>query len=183
MMDQAQEQQHIVDQAVVLQQSDPGVDTQQERGPERQHDQHQQEGAPRIPGARDGIRHGISDQQTEERGDRRHHDGVEVGAQIERIGEEIRVARQMNLWHRQAMQPADERRVGWNGEPRFRERDLENEQERNDEENREPESGYARNELPARKPPRSDLLPLTLFHDGRLTCQDHEALGIPRQRH
>jgi hypothetical protein len=66
----AERQQHVVDHAVVLQQADPGVDAQQERGPERQDDQHQQHVARRRRGARDGVGHRIADQQAQQGRDR-----------------------------------------------------------------------------------------------------------------
>ena len=46
LVDDAEPDQEVVDQAVVLQEPDPGIDAQQERGPERQDHQQQQQVAP-----------------------------------------------------------------------------------------------------------------------------------------
>ncbi len=89
--------QHIVDQAIVLEQADPGVDAQQERGPERQHDQHQQQIAPFGRRARDGQRHRITQQQAQHRRERRHPQRIEQRVEVQRIGEQEVIVAEMQL--------------------------------------------------------------------------------------
>jgi hypothetical protein len=87
-VDDAEVQQHVVDDAVVVQQPDPGVHAQQERGPERQHHQHQQHRARGGGRARDGIRHRITDQQTAHGRDCGNLERVQVGADVQGVGEQ-----------------------------------------------------------------------------------------------
>ena len=84
--------QELLDQAVVGQKAHPGIDADQERGPERQHDQHQQQRPPVGRGAGDGIGHGIAQQQGHEGRGRRDAQRGEPGRQIEVVGEEQREA-------------------------------------------------------------------------------------------
>ena len=57
--------QAAIEPAVVGEQSDPGIDAQQERGPEGQDDEQQQDVAPGAAGPRDAERHRIADDEAE----------------------------------------------------------------------------------------------------------------------
>ncbi len=80
--------QHIVDEPVAFQEANPGIDSDQERGPERQdYGQHEQ-CAPALRRARDGERYRIADQQAGKgrcRGDPKR---IDEGFDVERIAEQ-----------------------------------------------------------------------------------------------
>ena len=88
-VDDADPDQHIVDDAIVLQQPDPGVDADQEGGPEGDGDQHQQH----RPQARalhgDGIGDGIADEDAEHRGHRGGAQRAQIGFDDDGIGDEL----------------------------------------------------------------------------------------------
>ena len=66
LVDQANSQQQLVEQAIVFENANPGVNAQQKTGPERQDNQHQQRHTPVFGGPGNGIRHWVTKQQTEQ---------------------------------------------------------------------------------------------------------------------
>src|SRR6185437_10800330 len=73
----------VVDDAVVLEQADPGVDTQQERTPERQDDQHQQHIAQAVRRAGEDIGHRVANEQRQHGRDRRDLQRAQIGVKVE----------------------------------------------------------------------------------------------------
>ena len=73
----------LCDHSVVLEDPDPGVDAQQERGPERQDDQHQQHVAHPRRGAYDTVGHRVAERETEYGRDQCDLSGVEVRPPVE----------------------------------------------------------------------------------------------------
>ena len=67
--DDADADQQLVEQALGLEDADPGVDPDQERGPERQDHQHQQRRAQHRRGARHAVGDRIADEQRQHRRD------------------------------------------------------------------------------------------------------------------
>ena len=80
--------QELVDQAVLRQQPHPGIDTDQKRRPEGQHDQHQQQGAPLRARPRDGVGHGIAEEQRDQSRGRRDAQRRQPGRDVEIVGEQ-----------------------------------------------------------------------------------------------
>ena len=91
--DEAGPAQELVQDAVLRQQAHPGVDADQERGPERQHDQHQQQRPPPRRGAGDGVGHGIAQQQRDQGRGGGDAQGGDPGGEIEIVGEQQPEAR------------------------------------------------------------------------------------------
>ena len=89
-VDDVQPQQHVVEQAVALQDVDPGIDADQERGPERQDHQHHQERLQPARRARDAVGDRIADREQDRGRDGRDLQALEIGDQIERVGAEQR---------------------------------------------------------------------------------------------
>ena len=63
LVDHAEPEQELVEQALLLEDADPGIDADQERGPERQDDQHHQRRLPRLR----RPRHAVGDRVADER--------------------------------------------------------------------------------------------------------------------
>ena len=142
--DDAEREQRVVEQAVALQDGDPGIDADQERGPERQDHRITRTGCSAPRRARDGVGDRIADQQQDQRRERRDLQAREIGREIERIRAEQRVVveRQPGDEVLQAL-PAggkiEHRRVGRLRDHGLRQADLEHDQERHEEEHGEPE--------------------------------------------
>ena len=132
---------HVVDHAVGLQQADPRVHAQQERGPERQDDQHQEHVALGRRRARDGVGHRIAEQQAEQRGEERDLDRVDPRADVQRLVEQVDVAAEQQLDLQRALfEPLEHRLVRRAAERReLREGDLEDDEERDQEEDQQPQ--------------------------------------------
>ena len=77
LVDDAEPEQELVEQALRLQDADPGIDADQERRPERQDDQHQQRRPDRRRRARHAVGDRIADQQRQQRRDRRRSTTLE----------------------------------------------------------------------------------------------------------
>jgi hypothetical protein len=123
---------------------DPGVDADEERGPEWQHHQHEHHGLP----APRGTRHAVSDRETNQQQQQRRPGGdlqaLEIGGEVEPIGAEqgVVLERQCGESLREALPTGakiEHGRVGRLGDRRMREADLEHDQERKEEERDEPE--------------------------------------------
>jgi hypothetical protein len=80
--------QHIVEQAVTLQDVDPRIDPDQKRRPERQHDCHHQERLPASRRAGDAVGEGVADQEQDERRNCRNLQALEIGQKIDQVGEQ-----------------------------------------------------------------------------------------------
>jgi len=77
--------QYVVDRSIGVEHAHPGIDPQQERGPEGQDDEQQQDVAPRPRGARDAVGHGIAQQQAEQGGKRGNLHRIHIAVPIQRI--------------------------------------------------------------------------------------------------
>ena len=131
MRDQAGPAQELVQDAVLGQQAHPGVDADQERRPERQHDQHQQQRPALGRGAGDGVGHGIAQQQGAQcrcGGDAQRGD---PGREVEIVGEQQPEALEVDA------ELDRRRRVGRVGA----ERDHQHQHERQQEEDDQPGEG------------------------------------------
>src|SRR6185312_6941060 len=133
-MNEADLHQHIVDEAIGLEQPDPGINADQEAGPERQNHEEQQRVAPAQWRAHDAIGERIADQQAADRRPRREPERVEIGAHIEAVAEEELVIRAADL----DLAVGKERRIRRNAHRLFGEADLQHDQERHQEEQRQP---------------------------------------------
>ena len=123
-----------------LEQSDPGVHAQEERGPERQHHEQEEDVARPRGGPRDAVSDRIADQQTQERGDERDLDRVQEGVDVQRVGEQKRVIVEVDPdGQRILADPLDQRLVGGNRQIDVGEGDLQNDDERHDEEQQQPQ--------------------------------------------
>src|SRR5512147_2064249 len=126
MIDDAQGEQQIVEQAVALENADPGIHADQKAGPEGQDDQHQQEVAQRIAGARDGVGHGVTEEQTYEGRYAGNLERLQVGDEIKRVLPQSSVIVQMQLdLYRTVFKVLPQRRIGGATEQDFRQTDLE----------------------------------------------------------
>ena len=94
-----QRQQHIVEDTVVRQYPLPCINAQQERGPERQHHQHQQQRPVGRPGARHAIGERIADQQAQQRGAGGVLQRAQVGQQIQLVADDEQVIRPCQCQH------------------------------------------------------------------------------------
>ena len=78
----------VVEQPVALQDVDPGIDADQERGQERQEHRHDQDRLQAARHPRDAIGDRIADQQQDRRRQRRDREAAQIGRQIEPVGAE-----------------------------------------------------------------------------------------------
>ena len=148
LVDDAERQQQLVEQALGLQDADPGVDADQEDGPERQDDQHQQ----RRPQRRRRARHAVGDRDSRPAapGTSRSpaiDDAGDIGVEVERVlGQpdvvvEVELARSCRNRPARPSPRSKHRRIGRHGDRRLRQRDLEDDDEGNEEEDQQPEIG------------------------------------------
>src|SRR6185312_15481805 len=100
--------------------------------------------------------------------------GVEIGAQVEWIREEVGVAREMNPRDWQPVKPGEKRGVGRNRQPRLREGNLEDDEEGDEKEDCEPQGRDTRYEP-------TSCISLGALHG--LARQNDRARGIPGQAH
>ena len=139
-MKRPQMQKHAVDHPALVQEPHPGVDAQQEGGPEGQDHHQEQDRAHRRPAAHNAISHRIADQQAEHGGYRRQFQRVEIGADIEVIfkqeGEILEGDRQLQ---RHLLAPLKQRGIGRLCDHRGRQADLQHDGEGHEEENKKPE--------------------------------------------
>ena len=156
-MDYPDGQEHIVQQPVALQDIDPGIDADEKRGEERQHDGENQDRlcAPRR--SRDAVGERITHNQKKQR--RRHGDpkAAQVGRDVQRVRSD-----QGKAVERQACDefpdpaPAgrqiEHRHVRRLRDHGLRQADLQNDEERHQEEQAEPQR---RNEHDELRPPRA----------------------------
>ena len=146
-MDHADAEQQLIEQALGLEDADPGVDADQERGPERQDDQHQQGRPQRRRGAGHAVGDRIADQQGQGRGDGGDDDAGDIGVEIERILREPDIVVEAQLLEagdetRDAVPETQHRRIRRHGNRRGRQRDLEDNDEGDEEEEQQPEVGH-----------------------------------------
>ena len=147
--DQMQFQQHRVEQAVVLQDVDPGIDADQERGPERHDDEHHRDRLPALRQPRHAIGDGVADQEQHRGRDQRHQQAAQIGQDVEIVrDQQLEIIRRKLLdrrFGRFATAPEIEhRRIGRLRDRGLRQRDLQHEAERHQEEQHHPEIGRDR---------------------------------------
>ena len=140
LVDQPDLDQEIVDQAVVLEDADPGVDADQERSPRGQHDQHQSDVARRRRQPRNGVGHRVTDQQGQDRRHRRDPQRTAEGFDIQRVGHQGHVVAQVELHRDRVLHVLEDRRVRRRtGLVAHREGDAQHDQERDGEEQQHPQ--------------------------------------------
>ncbi len=86
--DQMQREQNLVQQAVMLQDVDPGIDADQERGPERHDHQHHRDRLPALRQPRHAVGDGIADQQQDQGRGHRDDEAAQIGADVEIVGDQ-----------------------------------------------------------------------------------------------
>ena len=143
-VDDAEREQRLVEQAVALQDRHPGVDADQERGPERQHDQHEQHALPAPRRARHAVGDRESDQQQHRGRGERDAEAAAVGREIERVAHQPRIACERQAGEeiaqpREAVAEIELRQIGRLRGRVLRQADLEHQQERHQEEHTEPQ--------------------------------------------
>ena len=116
------------------------VDPQQEGNPERQDHREQQQVPAARRLARNEIRHGIAEQQAQQRADRRHLQGREIDDPVVAILEQEGVVLQGGVQALHAIRAAlEQRREGRLRDHRIGEADLQDDQERRQEEQQQPQ--------------------------------------------
>ena len=89
----------------------PGVDAQQERGPERQHHEHQQRRLQRAPRPRHEVGERIADRQAQHGRDRRVLEAREVGAKVQVVLQQEQVV--ARAWRLTASAPSFQATMSW----------------------------------------------------------------------
>ena len=147
-VDHPDAQQDAVEQAVVAEDPHPGVDPDQDRRPGRHHDEQQQNGLGLLVGPRNGVSHGITDQQAEHGADQGYLEGPQISRDVELILLQQQVVAQVEQYGELIVCPAHHVRVGRDGHVRFGEADLHDDDEGQQEEEEQPEEGDADDQLP-----------------------------------
>ena len=80
-----QRQQHFVEQSVMLQDVDPGINSDQERGPERHDHQHHRDRLPPLRQPRHAVGDRIADQKQDRGRDRRDDEAAQIGQHVQVI--------------------------------------------------------------------------------------------------
>ena len=140
-------QEKLVEQALGLQDADPGVDADQERGPERQDDQHQEHRPDGRRCSRDAIGYRVADEQRKKGGYGRDHDARHIGVEVKRVAGEPDVIVEVQFGKlRQeaadALFQAEHGNIGRHGDRRLRQRYLEDDDKGDEEENEQPKIGH-----------------------------------------
>ena len=156
-----QREQDLVEQAVMLQDVDPGIDADQERGPERHDHQHHRDRLPALRQPRHAVGDGIADHEQDRGRDHRDDEAAQVGQHIEIVGDQQpeivdRQRREGCLERRQARREIEHRRIGRLRDRGLRQADLQDEAERHQEEQHHPDIGRDRGE---RAPARVKIAP------------------------
>ncbi len=138
-MDQPGRHQKIIQQAVILQDADPCIHANQKRRPERQHHRHHQQIAARRIRSRNVVRHRITNQQTQQRGNRRDHHRIHIGREIQAVGQQKRIVRQVQRDVNHTIGVRGEFRIGRNAKLQIGKADLHDQQERHEEEQQQPD--------------------------------------------
>ena len=146
LVDDVQRQQQLVEQPFGLQDADPGIDADQEAGPERQDDQHQQDRPQGRRRARHAVGDRIADDQRQDRRDAGDDHARQIGVEVERVlgqpgvvvGGQFPEAIEQP---RNAVGEIERRNVGRHGDRRLRQRYLEDDDERDEEEDQQPKIG------------------------------------------
>ena len=127
-----------------------GIDAQQERGPERQDDQHQQDIAPLVGRAGDGIGHRIADEQGDDGGDQRNLDRAEIGGHIEAVDEQTQIIVQMQRQLHRAVLIGQKRCIGRPAELLDGQRNAEYHGQRHEEKHCQPDGRHGNDQRFAR---------------------------------
>ena len=136
----------VVQEALALQNVDPGIDADEEGGEERQEHRHHQHRLRPARRARDAVGDRIADQQQDRRRKRGDAEAAEIRLEIDRVGNEDLVALERQSRHEvlQALPACGEvqhRRIRRLGDHGLRQADLEHDQARHQEQHRKPERG------------------------------------------
>src|SRR5690554_4736024 len=168
----AQPQQEVIEQAIVAQDPDPGIHTQQQGCPKRQDDTQQQQVAQRRFGSGDVIRHRIADQHAAQRGDRCHLHRVQVCSDIQAIAEQQRVATQAQGQCQGLLLQFRQRGIRRNAETQIGKADLQYQQKRQQQKQGQPQE-RRHDRQPA---PNRPSAPRKSVHDGNTVAlsSDHD---------
>ncbi|CAE6842303.1 hypothetical protein R69888_07020 [Paraburkholderia haematera] len=150
-MDHADGHQRVIEQAVVLQDADPCVDADQERGPERQHHAHHQQVALGGLRAGDVVRNRIADQQAEEGRDAGHLQRADIRRDVQIVLQQERVVAELHGEVHHAVLDRHEIRVRRNAQTQIGEADFQHQHERQREEQEEPQERHADHGRAARR--------------------------------
>ncbi|CEG07138.1 hypothetical protein BN961_00519 [Afipia felis] len=141
-----QRQQQRVQKPIMLEDIDPGIDADQERGPERHHHQHHRDALPALRQPRHRIGDRIANHEQDRGRDQRHGDAAQVGEDINVVGgEQIEIVerefRQAVAKDAPPSEQIEGRRIRRLRDHGLRQRDLQHEAERHQEEQRHPDIG------------------------------------------
>ena len=146
-----QREQDFVEQAIMLQDVDPGIDADQKRGPERNDHQHHRDPLPAPGQPRHAIGDGVADDQQDRGRDHGDDETPQIGKHIEIVGDQQaeiiqRQLRQRRLDRRKTLGQIEYRQIGRLRDRGLRQADLEHEAERHQEEQHHPQIGQDRGE-------------------------------------
>jgi hypothetical protein len=142
-------EENFVEQAVMLQNIDPGIDADQERGPEWNDHQHHRNRLPAVRQPRHAIGDGVADQQQDQCRGHRDDEAAKIGTDVEIVRDqqpEI-VQRELCEGRLDRRPPFGEIEHGHIGRLRdrgLRQADLQHEAERHQEEQHHPDIGRNR---------------------------------------
>src|SRR6185295_19432473 len=123
----------LVEPAVVGEKAHPGIDAQQERGPEGQDDQKEKEVAPGSAGPGDRERHRVADQEADEGRDGGIEKRIEIAADIDRVRGDQPIVLEADIG------PFGSELDRWLGDRRLAETDHEDDEEGEEKEQQKPE--------------------------------------------
>ena len=173
----------MIEQALVLQNGDPGVDADEKARPEGRDGEQQQSGPQMLRRPRHGVGHGIGDREGEGGGDQRHAQGREIGLRIEpvvskpRIGGEAEFA-QFAEHPLPALRQIEGWRIGRLCERRLREGNLHDNQERDEEEHRQPHPWRAQHQPFGQRAPRAHAGMIRAASGGKLNRTEAPRSGM-----
>ncbi len=148
-VDDADPHQELVDQAVDVEQVLPGVDADEERRPERQHDQHQQGGPYCGLGTGDEVGKRIADDQTQHCGHQRVPQRRQIGDDVEAVAHQRHVGREVNVYLQRIMHIGDDRIEADTQRIASRHADLEQDEKRRQQKGQQPDLRNADHDLAA----------------------------------
>src|SRR2546427_104572 len=169
--DQSEVQQRRVEKAGIADDALERVHAQQERCPERQHDDEQQQPLRGLRAARDGVGHGVAEGQADQSREERGAQRVQVGDPVHLVGEQVAVvAEGQGELQVVLAREGDDVGKGRHARRGLGEADFEGEGERNEKEYEQEDQRRQNDEPAARTPGR--------FHDARFEYASGVLCGI-----
>ncbi|MCY1446821.1 hypothetical protein D9M71_634080 [compost metagenome] len=163
MRDHAKPHQEAVEQAVVAEDAHPGVHANQDRRPGRHHDQQHQHGLGFLARLGDGIGHREADHQARQGAEEGHFQRAQVGRDVQLVVGQQGIVAQVHQQLEFLLGVGVNLRVRRNGQGRFREADLHDDEERQQEEQAQPQERNTDDQLPAAGD-QAFQLSIELFH-------------------